>query len=395
MNNISENAFCSGCGVCSAVCPKNCISTEENTRGELRAKVNPDICVSCGKCKTVCPSFNGVVPDNRNETVYLGVAPDFEKNGSSGGVATYFFNALLESKTVNFAVLVKPQNDSDELFSYTICKTTNETKKCQGSAYYPVTLEKVLRDMNSIDGTFAVIGVPCFINALKNLKASSDVWDKKIKFLIGIVCGHTPNKHLVDCLAYKSGHNRADITSCRFRIKDTDRPAWDYGVRLSFSDKKEFKSFGSDDFGFLFWRRLFIGDCCLNCRDVFAENADITFMDAWLPEYKEKPEGTSLIVCRNEELKSLLSPLVEDGSLKETKREDIYTAQEKLVAYKQNAGKHGKDKKLAEETQKVFSLNKGKKDIVERLRRVVYKQNLKRKNPLLWLLVETKDRLKR
>lgn len=395
MNNISENAFCSGCGVCSAVCPENCISVVENPRGELRAKVSSDICVSCGKCKTVCPSFNGVSSKERKETVYLGTAPDFAKNGSSGGVATYFINALLESKTVDFAVLVQPQNDPDKLFSYTICKTTNETKKCQGSAYYPVTLEKVLKEINSTDGTFAVIGVPCFINALKNLKASSDAWNKKLKVLIGIVCGHTPDKHLVDCLALKSGHKRADIISCRFRIKDGSRPAWDYGVRLSFSDGEEFSSYGSDDFGFLFWRCLFIGDCCLNCSDVFAENADITFMDAWLPEYKEKPEGTSLIVCRNEELKSLLSPLVEDGSLKETKSEDIYTAQEKLVAYKQNAGKHGKDKKLADKIQNTFARHGGEKDIIERIRRVVYKQNLKSKNPLLWLLVEMKDRLKR
>ena len=395
MNNISESAFCSGCGVCSAVCPKACINIRENARGELRPVIDDTACISCGKCKTVCPTFNAISGESQNATVYLGTAPDFAGNGSSGGVATYFINAILENKTVDHAVLVKPQNDPDELFSYTVCKTKEDLEKCQGSAYYPVTLQKALNDIKSTDGTFAVIGVPCFINALKKLKASSGFWDKKLKVLIGIVCGHTPNRHLVDCLAFKSGHKREDITSCRFRINDVGRPAWDYGVRLAYSDKSKTVSFGSDDFGFLFWRRLFIGDCCLNCSDVFAENADITFMDAWLPEYKEKLEGTSIIICRNKEFASFFSPLIESGSLKETKAEDIYTAQEKLVAYKANAGKHGKDKKLSLKIQKTFEKHNGKKDMIEQIRRVVYKENLKGKNPLLWLLVEMKDRLKR
>lgn len=395
MKSIAENRLCSGCGVCSVVCPKNCIAVCENERGELRPGVDTQVCVSCGQCTSVCPFCTETQPANdKCEDVFIGTAPDFSANGSSGGAASYLIDSLLRQKAVDHAVLVAPQNDCDQLFNYTVCDTAEDIVKCQGSAYYPVTLEKVLKEMQSADGTFAVIGVPCFINALKNLKDKNPLWNKKIKILIGVVCGHTPNKHLVDCLAHKSGHKRQDITGCRFRIKEADKPSWDYGVRLEFSDKSEIKSFGSDDFGYLFWRRLFIQNCCTNCRDVFAKNADVTFMDAWLPEYKEKKHGTSLVVCRNEELENYFTPLIEAGYLKKTDHENICKAQEKLVLYKNNAGNHSEDERIENEVQKIFAAHKGEPDIVDRIRRLCYKEELKKKNKVLWLLTEIKDKIK-
>ena len=392
MNNIAENLLCSGCGVCSAVCPKDCIAIRENERGELRPVIDDSLCVSCGKCKTVCPFSAPASSEKHEGTVFIGTAPDFFANGSSGGVASYFTARLLESKTVDFALLVAPQRSCDELFTYTICSKADDLKKCQGSAYYPVTLASILKKAASLDGSFAVIGVPCFITALKKLKKSDPFWDKKIKILIGIVCGHTPNKHLVDCLALKSGHTRKDIDSCRFRIKEDARPAWDYGVKLTFSDGEEFKSFGSSDFGFLFWRRLFIQKCCTYCRDVFANDADIAFMDAWLPEYKDLPGGTSLFILRDPQLESFFSDLIENGDIKETDKNDIYKAQESLVKYKNEAGYHYNDEKTEQKVQKIFADKNESKDILDRLHRLCYKESLKKKNPLLWMLLEIKDR---
>ena len=49
--------------------------------------------------------------------------------------------------------------------------------------------------------------------------------------------------------------------------------------------------------------RWFTPNACNYCDDVFAECADVTCMDAWLPEYSKDSRGTSLMLVR--------SPLVE------------------------------------------------------------------------------------
>ena len=397
MNSIANNNICSGCGTCSAVCPKECISLTDNEFGEIRPIVDADMCVNCGKCNSICPfSSENTKPHNKtsNETYYIGKSKEFSHNASSGGVATFILNSMTEKGIVDYIVTVSPQNDFNELFTYTICSNKDDLISCQGSAYYPVTLSKVLSQIKQIDGSFAVIGVPCFVSALKNLKQQSPFWNNKLKYLIGIVCGHTPTKSMIDCIAWKSAHKRRDITSCRFRIKDNTRPAWDYGVRLEFSDKSYVTSFGSDDFGFLFWRKLFSQECCNNCKDVFADDADIVFMDAWLDEYKDKTNGTSLIICRNTELDNILKTLVSKGEITETDQTKPIFAQKKLLEYKTNSGSHKREELLRKKVRKICYTYKESEDIIDRLKRLCYKQGLKESNKVLWLLMEIKDRLK-
>jgi hypothetical protein len=38
---------------------------------------------------------------------------------------------------------------------------------------------------------------------------------------------------------------------------------------------------------------------CHWCDDIFAECADVAFMDAWLPEYRKYPKGHSLLITRS------------------------------------------------------------------------------------------------
>jgi len=54
--------------------------------------------------------------------------------------------------------------------------------------------------------------------------------------------------------------------------------------------------------GHLWANYYFTHHACLFCDDVFSETADITCMDAWLPEYEINPKGNSLLVVRNLEL---------------------------------------------------------------------------------------------
>ena len=46
-------AWCKGCGVCAAFCPKGVLAL----KGDKITIQNPDACISCGLCEIRCPDY--------------------------------------------------------------------------------------------------------------------------------------------------------------------------------------------------------------------------------------------------------------------------------------------------------------------------------------------------
>jgi len=130
---------------------------------------------------------------------------------------------------------------------------------------------------------------------------------RRVKYTFGLTCGHLPNKFYTEYLSEISGVKSGDLQSVKYRIKkDTTRAGnfkfqatsniEDYGSELAFSDISNI--WGAGYFGM---------NACNFCDDVFSELADVTVMDAWLPEYEHDTMGNSLIIVRNKDLALLLS----------------------------------------------------------------------------------------
>lgn len=403
MKNVLEknmkNDLCSGCGVCCAACPVDFLVMRENEFGELRpAEAHGTACLECGMCLKVCPfeqEDTRITIEMKKETCYIGFSDKYRANGSSGGCCTWFLNRLLQDKIVDAVVCVSAQNDTENLFAYTVCRSSEELKECSGSAYYPISLGKILKKIQMESGRIAVIGVPCFVSSIQKLRRNQKKWEEKIVVVIGLVCGHLPSKRMTDCLVWANGKKRDNIENIKFRFQDDSHFAWDYGVKITFDDESIIKSYGSDDFGFLFWRRLFSQNCCNYCSDVFAIQADITFMDAWLPEYEDQKQGTSMMICREESFDAMLMELKEEGCITQVPMEKAYLAQKKVVEFKKQAGKHVDEERVQrcvkDLCQKCYESDK----LLEELKRLVYKEKLKKENKVLWWLLEIKDRIKR
>jgi hypothetical protein len=73
--------------------------------------------------------------------------------------------------------------------------------------------------------------------------------------------------------------------------------------------------FWSEGVAEAFINRWFTPNACNFCDDVFAELADITLMDAWLPEYSKDSKGTSLIIVRTPLVMSFLQDGIKNGSI--------------------------------------------------------------------------------
>ncbi len=70
------SAACIGCGLCSEVCPPNCILFHEREGGEVvnTPYINPEYkgCILCGKCMQVCPTE--ALTETPRERVDMGIA---------------------------------------------------------------------------------------------------------------------------------------------------------------------------------------------------------------------------------------------------------------------------------------------------------------------------------
>ena len=50
---VIEEAWCKGCGICVAFCPKQALALEK----EKVALKDPALCVLCGQCELRCPDY--------------------------------------------------------------------------------------------------------------------------------------------------------------------------------------------------------------------------------------------------------------------------------------------------------------------------------------------------
>lgn len=330
MNNISKLLFtkvvsynyCIGCGVCAGVCPSRKITMEFSKIGEYRPVALSECHLdNCNLCIKACPFWNQEVNEDTIAKLLYEKIPGIKKenhinyflkcifgysnvathrlNGSSGGLATWLQEQLLKEKQVNFVINVARKDRGNNFYQYSLASDLETIKENSRSCYYPVNLAEMIEFMKNNKGDYAVTGVPCFIKALRLAALNHKVLAKRIKVLIGLTCGQNQNKFFVDYLASMRGYDPKDLSRVTFRIKDPHKAASDFGCTLETKSGKEFTVFWSEGMGDAWHRGYFRPKACDFCDDVFADTADVTFMDAWLPEFSRDYKGTNLAVIRH------------------------------------------------------------------------------------------------
>ena len=85
----SHGKFCTGCGACYNVCPKDAIRMEKNPQGFLYPVIDQSLCIHCKKCEQVCPKLGTDVSNAPEPACYAARAQDDVRAiSSSGGIFT-------------------------------------------------------------------------------------------------------------------------------------------------------------------------------------------------------------------------------------------------------------------------------------------------------------------
>ena len=82
---------CTGCGICSEICPQQLISIERNKLGFYEYKINHSKCINCGACLKVCGQANKIKTYKIKEhNLYFAFSTnkDLLMGSTSGGICT-------------------------------------------------------------------------------------------------------------------------------------------------------------------------------------------------------------------------------------------------------------------------------------------------------------------
>ncbi len=336
---VIDGGYCIGCGACAAFDSNIRIKLDE--QGRYVATGQDENTAIAPAAARVCPFADGVPDEDElardvfgadtqfephvgyHVASYAGwvVETDFRASGSSGGLASWILVELLNRGLVDYVVHVAPQPSASAgtpLFRFAISSTPEEARGNAKSRYYPVEMSGVISEMLQRPGRYAVVGIPCFIKAIRLACRESAVLKERVVFTVGIVCGHLKSTAFAEMFAWQCGIAPSELRAIDFRTKLPGEPASSYAVTVTGERNGQTVSVTkptSELFGSNWGHGFFKYKACDFCDDVVGETADISIGDAWLPEYVSDSGGTNLVVVRSRVLNALLVDAVSAGRL--------------------------------------------------------------------------------
>jgi len=264
--------------------------------------------------------------------LYIGhvIEGKYRENGSSGGFGTWIFKELLERGEIDGVIQVKESKDQSKLFEYGISNNLSELCKNAKTRYYPVEFSDVINKIKQTTGNYAIIGLPSYIMEMRLLSEADPEIKARIKFMIGLICGHQKSTKFAEFLAWQCGIKPGDLEHINFRKKMNDGPASDYAIEVtglingkSQTVIRRMRDLIGSDWG----QGIFKVRASDFTDDVMNETADVTLGDAWLPEYVQDKKGNNVIIVRN----PVIQKIIEDG-IKNNKISVLKVDEEKIFS---------------------------------------------------------------
>jgi coenzyme F420-reducing hydrogenase beta subunit/polysaccharide pyruvyl transferase WcaK-like protein len=268
----------------------------------------------------------------------------FREQGSSGGLTNWLAVELLESGAVDGVIHVAPtaaEAAGGNLFEFTVSRSRTDVTRGAKSRYYPVEVSAAVRLIREQPGRYLFIGIPCFVKAIRLLARADPVVAERIRYCFALFCGHLKTKAFAEHAAWQLGIQPSELVAFDFRTKALDRPANRYAVTAVGNRDGEQISVTAPTHqleGADWGQGFFKLKACDYCDDIVGETADVSFGDAWLPEYVADGHGTNILVTRNEALDALLRSAAAAGrvTLQPLPVSDVRRSQQSNYRHRRN-----------------------------------------------------------
>lgn len=278
IKNISK-VECTGCGLCTLVCPKKCISIKLNDNGFYSAVVDDVKCINCGLCKKMCSQLNSNSLSLNGSKLYSGKSDDDNiiKKSTSGGIAYEISKYALSN---NVPVIGCHYNNKTNVAEHIMINNINDLDKLSGSKYLQSYTVNAFEKINSLESGI-IFGTPCQIAAM-------DIYLKKLskrdKFLlIDLICHGVPSYNL-----WKKTVKNINVSKVNFRTKTE---GW-HKILLTINNRK----ISNKKFYNFFNYNLIYNECCYNCNYRSKSSADIRLGDYWHSKFSKNKLGINMII---------------------------------------------------------------------------------------------------
>ncbi len=313
IQQIIDNALCTGCGGCSGICPANAISIETNTAGYIAANIDFDKCINCEKCYYICPSVSGNSPKMDNVDIfhgqyiegYVGYAADKEirQKSQSGGIVTALLCYLLDKNEIDGAIVNRFSNQTQR--PEVVFEDSRIGIQESSGSYYSQSsvVSEVLKHQ---DKKTAAVVLGCQGESINLIRKR---FPKTVlpKYLIGLFCAGQHSGNYIDQLIKEAGCNRHEVT--KFRFRDKRAGGWPGNIKID-TDRKNYvldKKIRHT------LKPVYEVHRCLYCFDQMNIFTDITVGDPWGITNRTEKEGNTVIIARTEKGKALIENAYRDG----------------------------------------------------------------------------------
>ncbi len=270
-----DPARCTGCRLCSNICPVNAVAFVENEEGFLHPQVQNN-CIDCGLCATKCPALSGKHTfEDGNLAFGVQCKDDVRDHCSSGGV----FKALADRVLQEGGAVCGAAFDPDfKGVSHQVIYDAKDLPKLLTSKYVQSDVNKVYREIKrqlNDKKPLLFCGCPCQVDALKTMLGKP--YPNLIT--VDLMChGATSPKAYRSFLKGINPEGKT-ITHVNFRSKDK---GWGTLIKVDFADKTTVYSAHNDAYMRVFYSGINMRSACYQCPYATQERVgDITLGDYW------------------------------------------------------------------------------------------------------------------
>ncbi|HIG66365.1 MAG TPA: coenzyme F420 hydrogenase [Porticoccaceae bacterium] len=326
ISDIVSNGLCIGCGLCESIAGSQNVQMTMTPEGRLRPmQIAPVQAEAVQQIYRGCPGTRiGGLPDSEIDEnskidpvwgpyrrMDVGYAGDeqIRYKAATGGVMTALASHLLDSGKVDFILHVAASADKPMRTERQLSFTTAQVLDAAGSRYGPAAPLVDVMQLLERKQTFAFVGKPCDVTALRNLAEQDPRVDQYCRYKMAIVCGGASELGKSQDVLDDFGIREQDLSLFRYRGHGNPG-ATRLETKNGRSFEKTYNEMWGDEAG---WRLQFR---CKICADAIGEGADIAASDIWPGgDPSGDDAGFNGVITRTKKGEELLASAIEAGAL--------------------------------------------------------------------------------
>ena len=303
MLKINLKSQCSGCGVCTAVCPVHCLELKTDREGFLYPECDAEKCIRCGICEKSCPVRSrtflpersavneAIAVVNKDEAVRL--------DSTSGGV----FSALAADVFSRGGFVGGAVYLEDHSVKHILTDDPSKLADLRSSKYLESRFDEIFPEAKRLldDGKeLFITAAPCQISALYSYLKK----DYENLLTCDFICLGVPSPEVFKSYM-RQREKEAGSKAVAIKFKDKTYGWHNFSLRIDFENGTRYcKDRRHDPFfiGYLQYKN-FSRPSCYECRFKGRQCADLTVGDFWgiekiVPDM-DQDKGTSLTLVNS------------------------------------------------------------------------------------------------